>query len=68
MRVSFVVRLNAEELASGQFIGDVEEVATGHHGALRHVQDLFSFCVGTLKDPLPHPRIAERPNVDDADR
>lgn len=46
VRVSYVLRLDQAELANGHLHGEVEEVATGHIGALGGVEDLVSFCTG----------------------
>jgi hypothetical protein len=57
---SYVVRLVPEELDHGRFVGEVEDVATGVHQAIRDVSELVRFCVqsnpghaGTGSDETP---------------
>lgn len=45
MLASYVVRLVPEELSHGRFVGEVEDVATGTHRAIRDVTELVRFCV-----------------------
>lgn len=62
MRVSFVLRVDADRLASGQLIGEIEEVATGRIGPLTGPADIQSFCFYGLPEtdgttsPMGHSR------------
>ena len=53
VRVSFVLRVDADRLASGQLIGEIEEVATGRLGALTSPADVHSFCVDSAAPEVP---------------
>ena len=44
VRVSFVLRVDPEYLATGRVVGEIEDVSTGRRGGLRGVEDILSFC------------------------
>ena len=46
VRVSFVLRFDAEPLARGELVGDIEEVSTGRIGGVRTLDDLVGFITG----------------------
>jgi hypothetical protein len=41
---TFVVRLIADRLSEGEFVGEVEHVASGHTATLRSADDLARFA------------------------
>ncbi|MCU1659011.1 MAG: hypothetical protein JWO57_3667 [Pseudonocardiales bacterium] len=70
MRVSFVLRLDADALAAGELSGDIEEVHTGHRGAVRGTGDVVDFCctgregVGARLHRRAHPTVVPRHGTD----
>lgn len=54
MLVTFVVRLVGERLAQGEFVGEVEHVATGGQAMVREVSDLVGFArEAAAAEPAP---------------
>ncbi len=51
MFVSFVLRLVPEELATGELVGQVEDVASGRVGLFRGGTDLTAFCAAVVTTP-----------------
>lgn len=59
MRVSFVLRVDADRLASGQLVGEIEEVATGRIGPVTGLADIEPFCF----DGAPVTPGSDRPTI-----
>ncbi|MDE3206639.1 MAG: hypothetical protein KGQ66_20725 [Acidobacteriota bacterium] len=51
MLISFVLRVDADRLSSGELVGEVEHVEAGAREPLRSVDELVSRCQG-LEDGL----------------
>ena len=55
MVTTFVVRLIADRLSEGEFVGEVEHVASGRTATLRSADDLARFAAHDLpEEPLVH--------------
>ncbi len=47
MLISYVLRLHADELASGRVVGEVEAVASGQRFLVRSVEQMIAFLMET---------------------
>ncbi|MCU4183299.1 hypothetical protein K6U06_02930 [Acidiferrimicrobium sp. IK] len=44
MRVSFVLRVDPDQLPSGRLVGEIEEVLSGQTGGVQGPSDVLAFC------------------------
>ena len=48
MLVSYVLRLEVQELRSGRLVGIVEDVRSGEYHAIQDAADLVAFCAAQI--------------------
>ncbi|MGH9045920.1 MAG: hypothetical protein ACRDVW_01240 [Acidimicrobiales bacterium] len=66
MRVSFVLRVDLDQLATGELVGEIEHVLTGHAGAVRTLSDVMVFCVTSTASVEETPRDLRQEGTDAA--
>lgn len=52
MVISYVLRLRPESLGEGRVVGEVEAVASGQRYAVRSIEQVLAFLIGTAEDEV----------------